>query len=200
MQDKDRIERITELIERYKAGDDDAFVELYMETREDMERFLRARLSDLGDEQVNDILQISFIRIANNLKGFKKPEKYMSWAFEIVKNTGLNYIRDEKKYVHAGADEKENASMLRNMTDESADVDPYRQAYAMEVRSAIICELNNMDPGMKETFCLYYFDQLKMEEIAEVQGISIGTVKSRLSNGRRKLREKLAVYRIDKGK
>ena len=90
MQEDDRRDRIAGLINRYKAGDEDAFVELYMETKDDMERFCRYRFSSLDDEQVKDVLQISFIRIVSNLKGFMKPKKYMTWAFEIVKNTGLN--------------------------------------------------------------------------------------------------------------
>lgn len=194
MQERDKTERLSGLVNRYKDGDDDAFVELYMETKEDMERFCRYRFNGLDDEQVKDILQISFIRIAGNLKGFKKPDKYMTWAFEVVKNTGLNYIRDEKKYVITKSDEQENIDALHSMTDESSEDDPYKSAYAMEIREAIIHELSKMDPGMKETFCLFYFDHLKMEEIADTQGIKIGTVKSRLSNARKKLREKLGEY------
>ena len=198
MQDDDRRRKIAGLIDRYKTGDEDAFVELYMETKDDMERFCRYRFNGLDDEQVKDVLQISFIRIVNNLKGFMKPDKYMSWAFEVLKNTGLNYIRDEKKYIHAASDEDDGVDVLHNMADDSSEVDPYKSAYAMEIRNATIQELNRMDPGMKETFCLFYFDHLKMEEIASVQGIKLGTVKSRLSNGRKRLREKLKAFHIEK--
>ena len=121
----------------------------------------------------------------------------MSWAFEVVKNTGLNYIRDEKKYVHPGAEEDDGMDILHGMSDDSFEVNPYKSAYAMEIRNATISELNRMDPGMKETFCLFYFDHLKMEEIASVQGIKIGTVKSRLSNSRKRLREKLKDFHIE---
>ena len=81
--------------------------------------------------------------------------------------------------------------MINRVADESRDSDPYQNAYIAEVRALILEGLSEMDKGMRETFSLFYFDHLKMEEIAEVQSIKMGTVKSRLHNARKKLREKL---------
>ena len=194
MKENDKREVVMALIGRFKDGDEDAFAELYMTTKDDIARFIRYRFGSLDEEQVKDILQLSYIKIAANLMEFRKTEKFMGWAFEIAKNTGLNYIRSEKKYVYLDTIKTGDDEWLSEMPDEASDVDPYHSAYVTEIRNAILSGISEMEKGMRETFKLFYFEHLKMEEIAEVQKLKIGTVKSRLHNARMRLREKLKEY------
>ena len=194
MKENDKREVVMALIGRFKDGDEDAFAELYMATKDDIARFIRYRFNSLDEEQVKDILQLSYIKIAANLMEFRKTEKFMGWAFEIAKNTGLNYIRSEKKYVYLDTIKTGDNEWLSEMPDEAGDVDPYHSAYVTEIRNAILSGISEMEKGMRETFKLFYFEHLKMEEIAEVQKLKIGTVKSRLHNARMRLREKLKEY------
>ena len=84
---------------------------------------------------------------------------------------------------------------MEEYADESGYSSPEDGVFANEVREALTAVIRTLNEDTRETFCLYYMDGLKVDQIAAYQGIKAGTVKSRLHTARGKLREELAMYK-----
>ena len=121
----------------------------------------------------------------------------MPWGYKIVKTTGIDYLRKENKYVFHD-DEEHGDDWIDMIPDESNDSYPEDMVYASDIRAVIIDALKCLSEETRETFCLFYLSHLKIDELAKVQGIKSGTVKSRLHTAREKLRKELRAYRDTK--
>lgn len=198
MERENRKANIALMVNSYKNGNEEAFTELFEETRNDLTCFCRSRFDDFDEQRIDDVVQQSFIKIYKNIDDLDDPSKYMGWAFRIVRNTALDCIRSERKYVYMTKREAENGNeseYMSELPDESEYSFPEDRAYVSEVREDITSALRTLSTDIRETFCLYYLENMSIREIAEYMGTKEGTVKSRLFAARKMLREKLARYR-----
>lgn len=170
-----------ELMISVQKGDQNAFTELYHRYSKRILLFLFKMLSQ--DEAVaQDILQEIFVMIA------EKPEKFggknfKSWIFTVASNRCKNHFRDSKKKLeHFPEEEPIGVEEEPFKLDETSIKEKLNEA------------LEQIHPTYKEAFILRYFEGLRNEEIAQVLGCPIGTVKSRLHNSLRALRKELKIF------
>jgi RNA polymerase sigma-70 factor (ECF subfamily) len=129
-------------------------------------------------EQADDITQEVFIKVYRNLFTFRSESSIKTWLFTITRNTVHNYRR---------------SAFLRKVTlvhyvdyvqtQLSAETEAIQK---IEI-SAIWQKVLKLPLKYREVLILFGHDQLSMQEISQVLGISEGTVKSRLHNARLKL-------------
>ena len=193
MSENDHKREIADMISCYLQGDEEAFEKLYYRTEDDLRKYCYFRFEGLNAKQVEDILQTTYLKISKNLKGLKNPENFLAWAYQIVRTTGIDYLRKEQKYVYTQDDDIDD--WASRIPDDSESSFPEEQIFASEVRGVIIRSLKTLSRNTKETFCLFYFDHMKNEEIAKAQCIRPGTVKSRLHSAREKLKRELLSFR-----
>ena len=193
MLENDHKREIAAMISRYLQGDEEAFEKLYYTTEDDLRKYCYFRFEGLNGKQVEDILQTTYLKISKNLKDLKNPENFLAWAYQIIRTTGIDYLKKEQKYVYTQDDDKDD--WASRISDDTEDSFPEEQVFASEVRRVIISSLKTLSRNTKETFCLFYFDHMKIEEIAKVQSIRPGTVKSRLHSAREKLKRELLSFR-----
>lgn len=198
MERENRRNEIAQMVSSYKNGNEEAFSELFEETWNDLTCFCRSRFDDFDEQRIDDVVQQAFVKIYKNIDDLDDPSKYMGWAFRIVRNTALDSIRREKKYVYMSKQEAEDGSeseYMSGLPDESEYSFPEDRVYASEIRKDITSALRTLSRDVRETFCLYYLEDMSVREIAEYQGTKEGTVKSRLFTARSRLREELEKYR-----
>jgi RNA polymerase sigma-70 factor (ECF subfamily) len=171
-----------ELVERHRCGDAQAFDEVYTRFAE-MVFNLAFRLSG-NCEEASDLTQEVFLRVYRHLGTFGGRSSLKTWIFRIA----INHCRDRLSRwrpltTPIGSDVGEG---------EVAYPDPGRGpeelAVAADEGRRVTAGLARLPQAFREAVVLRDIEGLSYEEIAEVLGVRIGTVRSRIARGREQLR------------
>jgi RNA polymerase sigma-70 factor (ECF subfamily) len=181
-----------ELMLQARDDDERAFAELMRRYRPRLIRFFR----DLSRDETlaEDLFQETFIRIWGARKRYLPSAQFSTYLIEIAKNLWLSERPRWKRRVEArsladeGEDERPDALRVA-LRDVRAL--PEEELLRKERDLRIASELENLPPDLRLTFVLARIQGFKYREIAEMQGIPEGTVKWRMSEANRRLREKL---------
>lgn len=175
-----------ELAKKAAGGDDRAFEELVHLYEK---RVYNMALKITGSaEDAFDLSQGAFIRVWKSLKTFKGEAKFSTWLFRIVTNLCTDYIRKQSR--------RGEASLVIEGDDESFEyeppderTEPERELSRKELRRELDYAISQLSEEHRSVFVLREIDDLSYAEIADVLGVEEGTVKSRLSRARQRLRE-----------
>lgn len=148
-----------------------------------LRRYARALLRDRGD--ADDLVQEALARALSRADRFQPGTNLRAWLFTILHNVHVNQIR--QKVARPDEVPVEDTAALRLSI-------PARQETQIELRD-MARALDELPVEQRQVLLLVALEGLKYEEVAEVLGIPIGTVMSRLSRAREAVRQKLA----DKG-
>jgi len=164
-----------ELLRRISARDRDAFRDLYLRYHRRLARFLTRLLHRYADaeEIINDTLWIVWQRAGE----FRNASRVSTWIMGIAYRRALNMIRRASTHE-------------RIMTLESADAESSvsDSAQALEERQMLDAALAQLPLEQRLVLEFTYYLDHSCEEIAEIMECPINTVKTRMFNGRRKLR------------
>jgi len=173
------------LIERASGGDPSAFNRL-MEVHE--RRMYAVALRMCGNrEDAQDCLQEAMLRIYRSISGFKGQSSFGTWVYRITMNTCLDELRRKKNKQNTSLDGLLDTGW--SPQDESAS--PEKHAVQSETRRVLHQAIQDLPEDMRSAIVLRDIHGLSYEEIAQALDINVGTIKSRISRGRDKLREKL---------
>ncbi len=183
------------LTERHRIGDPEAFAEIYREYGE-MVFNLALRLS--GDrERAADLSQEIFLRIFRHLDGFRGRSSLKTWIYRVAVNHCRSRLRRralvfEQVLPARGGDRAsggEGGDPIEDLVDPRRD--PEQRVLAGDAERVLQQALAALPPAYREAVVLRDVEDLSYEEIAEVLGVRIGTVRSRIARGRRRLSEEL---------
>jgi RNA polymerase sigma-70 factor (ECF subfamily) len=177
------------LIEECLAGRNEAFGELVVRYQD---RLFHTLLYVTGAaDQAHDVAQDAFIHAFTKLSTFRGESAFYSWLFRIAMNTAVSRKRRDRRMSSSLDAARENAG------HEPTDVHPSSQpSHSLEVseRQALVrAALAELSEEYRTVLVLKEMEDLRYEEIAEIVGCPIGTVRSRIHRARSELREKLAV-------
>lgn len=163
-------------IKKLIRGDEKAFEQLVGETQNKIYAVCLNMLKNTHDAQ--DAAQETFIKAYRSLTSFKGESKVETWLTKIAVNTCLDILRKRREMYDL--DEAADAADV-NTPESKAEKNETRQM----VRSAI----NTLPPEMRSIVVLKDIEGYSYEEIADMLNLNIGTVRSRLSRAREKLRK-----------
>jgi len=175
------------LIRRSQEGDTDAFGRL-------VERYMRrayyAALGFVGrHEDAQELSQEAFVRAFRARERIDPERPFYAWLYQIIRRLCFNHTRDRgtrfRKLQEAGP-WLEDLARRRN-----THADPHRQLERAEAKRRVMGAIEKLSERDREVLVLKEFEGLKYREIAELVGIPIGTVMSRLYTARRKLAAEL---------
>lgn len=175
------------LVERAKAGDQQAMAQLYQETSPRVYA-LALRLTGNPD-QAMDVVQESYLSALQNLESLRNPEAFLSWIFQIAANRCRKVLRREGRFVSPGGEDEEEQDYFDAIPDPNEALIPEEAADIGETRRLVMELVNQLPEAQRECVILYYFSQCSVEQIARLQACTEGTVKSRLNYARKKLKE-----------
>ena len=176
------------LLRQAKAGDVEAFAQLFEALRPTVFR-VACRL--VGPDEADDAVMESYLKAWKALPGFKEGSSLKTWLFRITHNCALDLIRARQRrpdrvQTPAGGDDDERPAYE---AEDSHQPTP-AEALALHDQSQIITRaFALLDETHRTTLLLRFADNLSYAEIAAATGANLGTVMSRLFNGRRKLRK-----------
>lgn len=174
------------LVETCRAGQSEAFGILVRRYRDRLHPTL-LRLTGRA-EDAEDLLQETFLRAFAKLNRFHGDSSFYTWIYRIAVNLALSARRGRPITLPlsrgAGGEPLDPA-------DDHGRTDPGLRLERAERDDRIQNALNALAPDHRAVVILKDFDGLRYEEIAEIVGIPIGTVRSRLHRARSELRERL---------
>lgn len=179
-----------ELARRVQNGDRDAFEQLarkYMRpVHAVVSSFLHYR------EDVEDGVQESFLRALERIHSFNPKRPFAPWLYQVARNVA----RNRRKYLK-GRNHEDIETVERQPATTDAD-DPAKFTELSELRQLVAGAIDSLPERQRTAFRLHDIDGFKATEIAELMGVSAGTVRANIHHARRTLRARLAPYRIER--
>jgi RNA polymerase sigma-70 factor, ECF subfamily len=167
------------LVRRARAGQKSACEELFDRHRGESYRYAYRLLGHEQDAQ--DVVQEAMLKAFSALADFDGRSGFRTWLLRIVTNTAYDCGRRRKRRPGGrGGDEATN-------DEPASEEDPSRRLHQQELRHELDQALNRLSSTLRETFILFAEIRLSYKEIAETQGVPIGTVMSRIHAAREKL-------------
>lgn len=175
------------LIEAYRAGRSDAFDELVRAYEAIVHRIL-GQLNVIGSD-VEDLTQEVFLRIYRNLHRFRGQSSFYTWLYRITINVFFDHNKKRKR---ADVRLARLQTALIDVSNHAPDPnDPFRATYESLTRETFNEAIAALPEPFRDVVAMREVDDLSYEEIAIQTGISIGTVRSRLSRARARLKDVL---------
>lgn len=173
------------LIERIKAGDKNAFRTLIEMHQRLVGHIVFRMISNAADRK--DLCQDVFLKVYQNLAGFRHESKVSTWIATIAYNTCINYLQKKKVSLfddHTPEDESlENISGNHMLPDEFVE--------ERDIASRLQNEIGKLDAHFRTILTLYHLDEMSYNEIAQIMDLPEGTVKSYLFRARKRLKKRL---------
>lgn len=185
-------EKDNQLVERVRAGDVDAFGELYQHTHRRIHQYIRQMVPTTGDAE--DLMQEVYLRAWSGLKQLQANEAFWVWLHRIARNAVLDWKK--RKQVST-------VSLESTFTDdEDGETEPVEVADWSEnpeqiaLSEAMQEAVRSLPENHREVVTMYYLEDMGISEVAKVLGVPKNTVLSRLARARETLRRKLG-YLVD---
>jgi RNA polymerase sigma-70 factor (ECF subfamily) len=146
-------------------------------------------------EDASDLAQESFIKAFSALKSFKGGSSFYTWLYRIAVNKTLNFLKQRKNKYHLSLDDLDaNAEHDPDLVALISDKTPQRAASLSELQNKLNEALLKLSETHRTVVVLHDVQGVSHEEIAEIVGCNVGTVRSRLFYARQQLQGYLAEY------
>lgn len=181
------------LIRRSLQGDSAATEQLILKYQNRIYNVVLKICSDADDAA--ELTQETFVKILENLDKFEARSSFYTWAFRIAVNLTLNYCQRNARLAVRSLDgeceqcDSQAKQALKEFLSDDSSPDPAVVAQNKELHEIAIGALNSLDEAQKAVLVLRDIEGMSYARIAETLGIEIGTVRSRLSRARTKLRD-----------
>lgn len=185
------------LVERIVNGDLQAFQQ-FIEKYQRLVTHMVFRMI-LNESDREEICQDVFLRIYQNLAKFQFQSKLSTWISKITYNTCVNYLQKKKALLYDDLTMRENESGSALLDGNLSNLDsvkgelplPDESTISQEISGMLYLELNKLPAQYRTIITLYHLDNLRYDEIAEITGMPMGTVKNYLFRARKLLKDKL---------
>lgn len=167
-----------------KEDGNDWFVDIY--EKYEYHVFWTAYMIVKNKDLAKDISQEVFIKIYNSYFKLKNKDAISAWIYRITVNTSINVINSEKKNV-VGFDVEE----INRVIEDRVSFQPEESTIKTETKNEIMEIIYQIPDIHRIPLILYYFNELSYKEIAHCLHCPIGTVKSRIHNGKKYIRNML---------
>lgn len=171
-----------ELVGRSLKGDHAAFRAL-MESQQQYAYALAFRLLHDADD-AKDVVQDSFIRVWNNLASYRPEFKFTTWLYKIVVNLCYDRMKMESRRSNVFG----YIAGLITAADVADKRDVHKDVENLDLREHILSTAKKLPPMERLVFHLRDIQDLSIDEIANIAGISVGSVKTNLCYARKRIR------------
>jgi RNA polymerase sigma-70 factor (ECF subfamily) len=179
------------LVESLRSGAAQAYEELLARFQQPVYALALRLLNDAAESA--DVVQEVFLKVFRNIGAFRGQSSLKTWIYRITVNESHNarrwFFRHRRKEVELDGEPEETRSWRDMIPDGCAS--PFDAAFEREQHVMIEAALEKLSPIFREAVVLRDLADMSYEEIAEVLGVSLGTVKSRILRGREALRAEL---------
>ncbi len=150
-------------------------------------------------EKSEDLAQETFIKVLNALDRYDPSYKFSSWIFKIAHNTSLDHLRKKEPQTlsldgspHAETAAEQEASVIQALSTEET---PEDYAASRELGATLEQAIGKLRPEYRTAIVMCHVEGRPYEEIAEIMGVPLGTIKTYIHRARNELKKELAHLR-----
>ena len=181
------------LVEQARAGDALAMERLILKYQN---RIYNVILKMCGNpDDAAELTQEAFVKVIESIDKFKGKSSFYTWLFRIAVNQTLNHRQRSARRATRSLDAEETdadgqvGQVLKDFLSDDRAADPAELAQSQELCELARRSLLELDEPQRTVVVLRDIEGMNYTQIAEVLGIELGTVRSRLSRARGRLRE-----------
>jgi RNA polymerase sigma-70 factor (ECF subfamily) len=166
------------------AGDQRAFTELVVRYQTRLLNFVYRTIGDR--ERAEDLVQEAFVRVYRHLQRFDQSRKFSTWVYTIASNLAKNELRNRSRnpLVYFQALKKQWEADHRPLQFEDGSARPDDLFHKRHLRELVEWSVAQLPEHHRVVFVLRELEGKSYEEIADITGCNLGTVKSRLNRAR----------------
>ncbi len=179
-----------QLVRRIQAGDRRAFEKLLDAYETRVYRLALRFTNSVADAE--DVTQEIFVGVYKGLGQFRGSSALGTWIYRIAMNHCLEFRR--KRKLDSIPYDEDLTLPASNWRD-----DPFQSAGRSELTEKLEAALSRLSPLHRDVIVLHELQGLTYQEVADELDVPVGTVKSRLSNAFRRLRDLLGGYVVEEG-
>ncbi|MBT5902344.1 MAG: sigma-70 family RNA polymerase sigma factor [Opitutaceae bacterium] len=181
------------VVQRVQNGEVGAFDQLVIRYRERVYGVVYNMTSNREDAA--DLTQDAFIKAFKSINRFQGQSSFFTWLYRIAVNSALSHLRKAKLRTFFSfekiVEDDKTTEILSQLTDKhGAD----REVYVRELQEKLNEAMQKLSIKHRTVVTLFEIDGLSHEQIAEVAGCSVGTVRSRLHYAKQILQAELQSY------
>jgi RNA polymerase sigma-70 factor (ECF subfamily) len=166
----------TELIQQVKAGSTSSY-KVLVERHQHYVYTLSYRIMG-NKEDAEEVAQDAFVKAFKALEGYQGQAKFTTWIYRIAMNTAISYKR-KKKIPLETLEEYKQFDM-----GEIGKMDEYKR---LEQKKFLQLAFNKLLPDDVSVLTLFYFKELSLDEMSEITGIGVNTLKVKIFRARKRL-------------
>ncbi len=176
-----------QLIARFQSGDERAYIELVNRYRDRLINFVYPFFGDF--EQAEDVVQETMIKLYEKKHYYREIAKFSTWIYTIARNLANTELRKKKR---------RKTTYISRMTKDDRQYDiPAVQADLNQnlqnefIRDRIHAAIRELPEHFKTVIILRDIQELSYDDISNIVGVPLGTVKSRINRARLQLQAEL---------
>lgn len=177
------LDSIDDTVDRVRRGDPDALADLLARYQHRLYRFLLRLVQDPAASE--DLFQQTWLRVMQKIGKYNAGSRFDTWLFSVAHNLAVDHLRRRRGASLDLCDETGTAPGERLA---ASSLDPLEQLVASERGALLAAAINKLPTIHREVITLRFEEGMKLEQIAEVAGTPLSTVKSRLQRALRSLR------------
>ena len=137
----------------------------------------------LSHDDADDVLQNTFIKIFRSVDKFRGESALYTWMFRIATNESLSFLKSRAKEMSQSFEETQE-ERVRNLKS-----DPYFDGDELELRlqEAIV----KLPEKQQMVFRMKYFQEMKYDEMSEILGTSVGSLKASFHHAKKKIESRI---------
>jgi len=181
-----------DLLIRFRRGQREAFGQLVRRYERELYGYLRRYLGDA--HLADDVFQNTFVQLFVKSNQYESGRPVRPWLYTIATNQAIDALRRNGRHQAVSLDQYREESYEGDVqslleTLEGRGPGPLELAHGQERRERIRASVDRLPDFLRQVLILAYYQGLKYREIADIVGIPVGTVKSRLHAALVKLQE-----------
>ena len=169
-----------------KKGDPDAIAELIGRYQHRLYRFLVRMVQDPSTAE--DLFQQTWMRLMEKIGSYDARRNFEAWLFAIARNLSIDYLR-RRRGISLDETDDSGQAMVDRLT--AGGRDALEELLDFERGALLAAAIGELPAIHREVLTLRFEEEMKLEQIAEVAGIPLSTVKSRLHRALESLRIKI---------
>ena len=177
------------LVELVQKGDKKAFDILVLKYQHRIVKLISRYVRD--SSEVYDVAQEAFIKAYRALPGFRGESAFYTWLYRIAINTAKNYLIAQNRRPPGADIEIADAELFGEDSELKDNATPEHLLMRDEIEKTVFAAIEYLPEDLRTAITLRELEGLSYEEIAEVMGCPVGTVRSRIFRAREAIKIKL---------